>query len=124
VDDVASAHVEAATRPWAQGEYVVGGENASQMRVFEIVRDLAGRQLPRRMPFFLAEWIGSFEERKARWSGRPPLLTRGTVQIFRHDWTLDSARSLQELNYAVTPLEKGLKRVYRSLGPVLAPLDR
>ena len=123
VDDVAAAHVEAATRAAVHGEYVVGGENAPQMRVFEIVRDLAGRQVPRRIPFFLADAIGAFEERKARWSGRPPLLTRGTVQIFRHDWTLDSARSIQELNYAVMPLEKGLICVYRSLGPVLAPPD-
>lgn len=120
VDDVAAAHVEAATRHDAQGEYVVGGENVPQMRVFEIVRELTGRRLPRRIPFFLAHAIGSFEERKARWSGHPPLLTGGTVQIFQHDWTLDSARTMTELNYAITPLENGLLRVCRSLGPVLA----
>lgn len=120
VDDVAAAHVEAATRPGVRGEYVAGGENASQMRVFEIVRDLSGRRLPRRIPFRVAEAIGSFEERRARWFGRPPLLTRGTVKIFRHDWTLNSARSIQELSYAVTPLEEGLPLVYRSMGLDLA----
>lgn len=120
VDDVAAAHVEAVVRPNARGEYVVGGENAPQMRVFEIVRELSNRPLPRRVPFLIAEAIGAFEERKARWYRRAPLLTRGTVKIFRHDWTLDSARSIQELNYAVTPLEKGLAHAYRSLGPVLA----
>lgn len=121
VDDVAAAHVEAATRRDARGEYIVGGENVPQMRVFELVRDLTHRPLPRRIPFLLADAIGSFEERKARWTGRPPLLTRGTVQIFRHDWTLDSARSIKELNYAITPLEKGLPLVCRSLGLDLAP---
>jgi farnesol dehydrogenase len=121
VDDVAAAHVEAATRADVRGEYVVGGENAPQMRVFEIVRDLSHRPLPRRIPFVLAEAIGLLEEGRARWSGRPPLLTRGTVKIFRCDWTLDSARSIQELSYAVTPLERGLPQVYRSIGPDLAP---
>ena len=111
VDDVATAHVEAVARHGLRGEYVVGGENVPQMRVFEIVRELTGRPLPRRLPFPLAETIAFAEETRARWFGRPPLLTRGTVEIFRHDWRMDSARSIAELNYRITPLETGGARV-------------
>lgn len=123
VDDVAAAHVEAVVRAGASGEYAIGGENVEQMRVFEVVRDLTGRPLPRRLPFFVAETVGAFEEVRARWSRHPPLLTRGTVQIFRHDWPLDSTRSIAELNYAVTSLEKGVASVCSDLGPFLAPVS-
>ena len=47
-------------------------------------------------------------------SGRPPLLTRGTVEIFRHDWPLDSEPAIAALGYVVTPLEQGLERLLSS----------
>lgn len=115
VDDVAAAHVQAAERPGARGEYVVGGENVPQMRVFEIVRDLTGRTLPRRLPFGVAVGAAAIDEAGARWFGRVPVLTRGTVQIFRHDWSLNSERSVRELSYAITPVDFGVKRVVESL---------
>jgi nucleoside-diphosphate-sugar epimerase len=109
LDDVAAAHVEAVERRDASGEYVIGGENAPQMQVFELIRELTGRPLPRRLPFAAASAAAWMEESRARWLGRPPLLTRGTVQILRHDWPLDSARSIAELNYRITPLERGVR---------------
>jgi hypothetical protein len=47
-------------------------------------------------------------------SGRAPLLTRGTVEIFRHDWPLDSEPAIAALGYVVTPFEQGLERLLRS----------
>jgi farnesol dehydrogenase len=111
VDDVAEAHVTAVERTAPRGEYVVGGVNAPQMRVFEILRELTGRRLPRRLPFAAAEAIGLVEDARARWLHRLPLVTRGAVEIFRHDWPLDSARSIAELNYRITPLEIGVSRM-------------
>ena len=113
VDDVAAAHVTAAEGPEVHGEYVVGGENVPQRRVFEIVRELTGRPLPRRLSYPVAGIAAAAEERVAAWRGRAPRLTRGTVQIFRHDWSLNSARSVHELGYRITPLSKGLERVLR-----------
>ncbi len=114
VDDVAAAHVAALTRGETGREYALGGDNAPQMRLFEILRRLRGTALPRRIPFAVASALGYVEERRAALFGRPPLLTRGTVEIFRHDWPLDSNESIQTLGYAVTPLEQGLPRL---LGP-------
>ncbi len=108
VDDVAAAHVAALTRGEAGQEYALGGDNAPQMRLFEILRRLRGTALPRRIPFGVATALGYVEERRAGLFGRPPLLTRGTVEIFRHDWPLDSSQSVQALGYAITPLEQGL----------------
>jgi dihydroflavonol-4-reductase len=115
IDDVASAHVTALERGTPGSQYVVGGENAPQMRVFEIVRAVTGRRLPWRIPFALATVIGALEESRARLSGRGPLVTRGAVEIFRHDWTLNSARSEQELSYRITPLDRGVRTVIGEL---------
>ena len=109
VDDVANAHVEAVERD-ATGEYLLGGENAPQMRVFEIVREITGQRTPRRIPVSVATAAARVEELRARWSGRAPLITRGAVQIFGHDWSMDSGRSVRELSYQITPLSEGIKR--------------
>jgi nucleoside-diphosphate-sugar epimerase len=116
VEDVANAHVEAVERPALRGEFLVGGANAPQMRVFEIVRELTGRSLPRRIPIAAASALGLLEEARARRSGRPPVVTPGAVKIFRCDWPLDSARTVRELNYRQTPLETGVARVLRHTG--------
>jgi farnesol dehydrogenase len=109
IDDVADAHVRALTCGTAGEEYMLGGENAPQMRVFEIVRAVTGRPLPRRIPFGVA-WAGAVvEEARARLTGHAPLLTRGVVEIFRHDWSMDSSRSVAELSYRIPPLDEGLK---------------
>lgn len=121
VADVAAAHVTAAERTDTFGEYALGGENVPQMRVFEIVRALTGRPLPRRIPFSLARAIAWIEQSRARLTGRPPLLTTGVVKIFQHDWTMDSERSARELNYRITPLQKGLERLLESGQPSCTP---
>jgi farnesol dehydrogenase len=116
VDDVAAAHVAAITRPTVDREYVVGGENAPQMRVFEILRRMRGTPLPRRIPFGVARAIAAVEEARARLTGRPPLLTRGVVEIFRHDWSLEGGAAAAALGYSMTPLEQGLERTLAEKG--------
>ena len=111
VDDVADAHVAALERGRSGAEYRLGGVNAPQMRVFEILRDLIGTPLPRRIPYSVATLIAVAEEMRAAIFKRPPLLTRGIVEIFRHDWSLDSAESMRDLGYRVTPLEEGVKTI-------------
>ena len=109
VNDVADAHVSGLTPGVPAGEYLLGGENAPQMRVFEIVRDETGAALPRRMPFALASAVGWVEEKRAAMTGRPPAITRGVVEILRHDWSMESATSVKILNYRITPLATGIR---------------
>jgi farnesol dehydrogenase len=111
VADVARGHVAALERGRPGGRYRLGGENHPQMRVFELVRDLTGRALPRRLPAWLARSVGAFEELKANVTGRPPLLTVGTVKVLTKDWAMDSRLAVDELGYSITPLEDGIARV-------------
>ena len=111
LDDVARGHVAALERGRPGGRYRLGGENHPQMRVFELVRALTGRALPRRLPAWVALGVGAIEEFRAGLTGRPPLLTAGTVKILTQDWTMDSSVAVDELGYSVTPLEDGIARV-------------
>ena len=81
----------------------LGGENLPQLRPFEVLRDLRGVALPRRIPSWLAAWAGAAEDARARVTGRPPRLTRGAVEIFCHDWPLDSGAAARDLDYEITP---------------------
>ena len=115
VDDVAEAHVAAATRPNLEREYAVGGVNAPQGSIYAFVHERRGRAVPRRLPYALATAGGLALEALAGLTGRPPLLTRGVVEIFRRDWPLDSAPAERDLGLQVTPLAEGLERTLAAL---------
>jgi farnesol dehydrogenase len=115
VDDVAAGLAAALERGAPGGRYILGGENAPQSRVFEIVRDLTGRALPRRIPFPIADALGSIEQLRVAMFGGTPLITRGAVEIFRHDWSLDSTDTVRQLGYTVTPLAEGIRRTVDSI---------
>jgi farnesol dehydrogenase len=120
VDDVAAGHCAALERGRIGGRYALGGENAPQRRVFEIVRRLTGRRPPPRIPFPVANLMGVAEELRVLAFGGTPLITRGAVEIFRHDWSLDSGEAIRELGYAVTPLQEGVTRTLSSIDARLA----
>jgi farnesol dehydrogenase len=115
VDDVAAGLCAAIERGRAGARYALGGENAPQSRIFEIVAQLTGRRPPRRIAFPIATAMGVFEEMRARVFGATPLVTRGAVEILRHDWPLDSTDAVRELGYRITPLNEGAKQMIASI---------
>lgn len=115
IDDVAVAHVRALETATPGTSYQLGGENAPQVRAFEILRELTGKPLPRPLPFWLATAAGASEEVRARATGRPPLITRGAVEIFRHDWPVDTADAKRDLDLHVTRLHDGIARTIEEL---------
>ena len=121
VDDVAAAHVAALTRGVPGRRYLVGGEDAPQMRVFDIVHALTGRPRPRRLPGWAASVAACADELRAQWFHATPLLTTGTLEILLRDWPLGHALASEELGYRVTPLEDGVARVVAGLAPRPTP---
>jgi NAD+-dependent farnesol dehydrogenase len=115
IDDVAAGHCAALERGVAGERYELGGENAPQTRVFDLVRQITGRRPPMRIPFPVASALGAAEELRVAMFGGTPLITRGAVEIFRHDWSLDSSRAARELGYSITPLDEGIRRTVASM---------
>jgi len=58
----------------------------------------------------VADAIGAVEEARVALFGGLPLVTRGAVEIFRHDWPVDSTAAVKDLGYTMTPLAEGVKR--------------
>jgi farnesol dehydrogenase len=115
VEDVADAHVAAAVHPAPAREYAVGGENAPQGSIYAFVRERRGRAVPPRLPYALATAGALALEAVSALTHRPPLLTRGVVEIFRRDWPLDSALAARDLGLRMTPLTDGLERTLGAL---------
>ena len=115
VDDVARAHVVALTRGDPRRDYVVGGENAPQRAIFDFLARVRGLPLPRRIPYSVATAAGVRRRSARRDLHREPLLTRGVVEIFRHDWSMDSTRHAPSSAFTITPLDSGLERTLASL---------
>jgi farnesol dehydrogenase len=116
VEDVAEAHVAALERHAIGSAYSLGGENLPQRRIFELLREKTGRPLPRQLPAWLVRLLGSMEELRAKATNTTPLVTRGTVEIFDHDWALDSSAAIRDLGYRITPFADAFPLV---LGEVL-----
>ena len=114
-DDVARAHVAALAHPQPRRDYVVGGVNAPQRAMFEYVARVRGLPLPRNIPYPLATAAALIEEARAALFHRQPLLTRGVVEIFRHEWPLESDAAIADLGLRTTPLEEGFERTLASL---------
>lgn len=110
LEDVAEAHVAALERGGA-GAFMLGGENLPQRRLYEIVQKETGAPVPRALPPWVARAAGVFELARARITGRPPAVTPATVSIFERDWPLDNTAAEAELNYHVTPLVDGVRRL-------------
>jgi farnesol dehydrogenase len=115
VDDVADAHVAALTHPHPAREYIVGGVNAPQRAIYEFLRDQRGRPLPRRLPYPAATAAALAAEAYAAVTRRAPVLTRGVVEIFRHDWSLDSTAAEVDLGLRTTLLTDGLGRTLAAI---------
>ena len=123
MDDVAAGHCAALEHGRVGARYALGGENAPQRRVFELVEQLTGRRIPPRIPFPIADVLGAAEELRVTLFGGTPLITRGAVEIFRHDWSLDSTEAIRDLGYAITPLADGIARTVASIRDVMVPAE-
>jgi NAD+-dependent farnesol dehydrogenase len=117
IDDVADGHLLALERGAIGRGYVLGGENATQDRLFSILHDLTGLRGPRlSMPYLAAEIAGRTLRAVAWMTGIPPALTDGVVSTFRHEWAYSSERACREIGYRITPLREGLRRTLAGMG--------
>jgi len=115
IDDVAAAHVSALRGTRVSREYVVGGVNAPQRAIYEFVEQHRRRAVPPRLPRLVAYAAAAAVEMYSAVTKQAPLLSRGVVEIFSHDWSLDSTAAEADLGLHTTPLNDGLARTLAAL---------
>jgi farnesol dehydrogenase len=109
VEDVAAGLEAALERAPAGARYVLGGENITQRRFYELVAEQGRIRVPSaRMPDAVAKLAGAAMKGWARLRREVPRLTPDLVEIYRHDWAYDSSRARRELGYAPRAFADGL----------------
>jgi len=110
VDDLVRGHVLAMEKGRTGERYILGGENVSLARLFDLVDEVTGkRHLRLSLPAWLAMAYSRLEKRKAEWLGLYPRVTPGWVETFLQDWAYSSAKAERELGYTITPLKEGIR---------------
>jgi nucleoside-diphosphate-sugar epimerase len=113
VDDLVRGHIEAMERGRVGERYILGGENVSLKRFFELVGEVSGRRhLQFSLPASLARVFAWEEQKKAEWFGIHPRITAGWVETFLRDWAFSCSKAENELGYVVTPLKEGIRLTY------------
>jgi len=114
VPDVVRGHLLALERAVGGQRYILGGEDILLDDLVRRIHELLGkRPRYRRLRVETAEALGGFLEWTARWTRKAPDLTRGVAGVYRHHWSYDSAKSVKDLGYRITPLETGLTETVR-----------
>jgi len=121
VEDAAHAHVSALEQGRAGERYLVGGENLSLSRIWQLLADIGGRQAPTmRIPYSLALSLGWAEELHSRLFRRhdtgvadAPLIPLEGVRMARHNMFVSDRKAQVELGYRATAVQPALERAVR-----------
>jgi len=120
VEDVARAHVTALERGRSGERYVLGGEDLSFDRVWELLSEATGRPLPRgRIPYPLLLAIAYVDEARSRLFRSDPLIPLEGVKLSRELMYADSAPAARELDFRPGSVKASLERAvewYRANG--------
>lgn len=100
VEDVARAHV-AALRQGRTGErYILGGENVTLDRLWEMLSQLTGTKMPSwRVPHAVALGIAHLDEARSRLTGARPFVPIEGVRMSRELMFADNSKAKRELDF-------------------------
>ncbi len=104
VDDVVAGLVQVMNHGNSGEHYILGGENLSYHQLFDIVKAQTGREFQlRHVPYPLLWLVGWVQELRAKWSGKPPFITKFGAKKFTTDALISCDKAIRELGYKITP---------------------
>jgi nucleoside-diphosphate-sugar epimerase len=114
VDDLVRGLILAMEKGRIGERYIIGGENVSLKRFFELVDEVSGKKhLQCNLPPTIGMAYGRIQGFAATAFGIQPQITAGWVETFLQDWTYSCAKAEQELGYTYTPLKEGIRLTYK-----------
>lgn len=100
IREVGRAHLLAYEKGRTGENYLLGGENASQLDLARAIAEVAGSKPPKyEIPGSVFYGIGAALELVSAVTKRPPALTRTFSKAFRHCWYTCSDKAIEELGY-------------------------
>ncbi|KAM7278052.1 hypothetical protein ACFE04_005186 [Oxalis oulophora] len=122
VDDVAEGHIGAMNRGKLGERYLLTGENASFMNVFDTAAIITKTSKPRFcIPLGVIEVYGWVMVLISRITGKIPIISPPTVQVLRHQWAYSCEKAKAELGYNPRSLTEGLEEMLpwlKSIGEI------
>lgn len=109
VEDAVNGHLLAMEKGLPGERYVLGGENLSYNKLFEICREIG--QVKFRlfhMPLWLMLSVASLMGLWTKISGMAPLILPGLVRKFNHNWIVSSGKAFKELGYKPMNAREGI----------------
>ena len=112
VEDVARAHVTALRDGRAGERYLIGGENLSLDRIWELLAEVTGRPVPRaRIPTALLYAIAYADEARCRIDPRArPFAPLEGVRMSSERMYVDCSKAETQLNFRPSPVRGALER--------------
>lgn len=110
VDDVVEGHVSAMEKGRPGERYLLTGENASTMHLFDMAAIITETRRPGfRIPLWLLDAYAWLSVLFSRITGKLPLVSPPAVRILRHQWAYSCEKAKAELNYNPRSLKEGLE---------------
>lgn len=120
VDDVVEGHIAAMQKGRVGERYLLTGENASFVDVFDTAAGITGTRRPMfNIPLWLIEAYGWVSVFISRITGKLPLISPPVVSVLRHQWAYSCEKAKEELDYKPRSLKEGLEEMVpwlKSLG--------
>ncbi|KAJ0087027.1 hypothetical protein Patl1_08987 [Pistacia atlantica] len=112
VDDVLEGQIAAMDKGRPGERYLLTGENASFMHVFDMAAVITGTKRPRfSIPLWLIEAYGWVSVFFSRITGKLPLISYPTVHVLRHQWAYSCEKAKAELGFDPRSLKDGLEEM-------------
>jgi nucleoside-diphosphate-sugar epimerase len=108
--DVVQGHLLALEKGRTGERYILGGENVSFNRLFELIAEAGGKKHALfSVPSFAMTAFANVELFLADRFGKPPLITPAWLKRYNQDRLVSSMKATKELGYHITPLSQGIK---------------
>ncbi len=109
-DDCAAGHVLAAERGRVGARYILCGNTVTLAEWVTLLCRLSGARIPLSVPVRIAGIYASLGEVRARFTRKPPVLSRETFRLVSHGFRVDGSKAARELGVEYTPFEEGWRR--------------
>ncbi|MBI3596238.1 MAG: NAD-dependent epimerase/dehydratase family protein [Nitrospirae bacterium] len=110
VDDVGAGHVLAKDRGRIGERYILSERIVTMEEWFGLACQLAGTKRPPFGPVFPIRLLADLGDFASRWTHRPPLMSRDTVELVVHGLRVDGSKAVKELGMRYTPFDEGMRK--------------
>jgi farnesol dehydrogenase len=109
IEDIAQGHVYTMEKATMGGVYILGGENITLKRLYELLSQVTDLPIP---PSTESQWKIMLRRAAKNLiqdiSGKASSTIPEEIEMLKYNWALSSIKAFRELNYTITPIREGL----------------